>query len=145
MRKQRRRSASNNWKADQSLCFRYTVQFLYFMNPKFPAFNHLLCLYSRVCVGPGRNPCTGSYVIFLSVFISAPNRVPPLPSEDGTGEPSNGGGMWLCLQGLRYCFVVFELLIVSILKRKKVTKHYIIFAYCVRYLFLVHFAKANSS
>ena len=32
------------------------VQFLYFLNPKFPASNHLLCLYSLVCVGPGRNP-----------------------------------------------------------------------------------------
>ena len=42
-------------------------------------------------------------------------------------------------------FVVFELLIVSILKRKKVAKHYIIFAYCMRKLLLVHFAKANSS
>ena len=32
------------------------VQFLYFLNPKFPASNHLLSLYSPVCVGPGRNP-----------------------------------------------------------------------------------------
>ena len=29
------------------------VQFLYFLNPKFPAPNHILCL---VCDGPGRNP-----------------------------------------------------------------------------------------
>ena len=28
------------------------VQFLYFLNQNFPAFNHLLCLYSLVCVGP---------------------------------------------------------------------------------------------
>ena len=32
------------------------VQFLYFLIPKFPASNHLLCLYNPVCVGPGRNP-----------------------------------------------------------------------------------------
>ena len=32
------------------------VQFLYFIDPKFPASNHLLRLYSPVCVGPGRNP-----------------------------------------------------------------------------------------
>ena len=31
------------------------VQFLYFLNPKFPASNHLW-LYSPVCVGLGRNP-----------------------------------------------------------------------------------------
>ena len=27
------------------------VQFLYFLNPKFPVSSHLLCLYSPVCVG----------------------------------------------------------------------------------------------
>ena len=32
------------------------VQFLYFLNPKFPASNDLLLLYSPVCVRPGRNP-----------------------------------------------------------------------------------------
>ena len=32
------------------------VQFLYFLNPKFTASNHLLCLYSPVCVGPVRKP-----------------------------------------------------------------------------------------
>ena len=42
------------------------VQFLLFLNPKFQASSHLLCLYSSVCVGPGRKPklflfsCTGS-------------------------------------------------------------------------------------
>ena len=54
-RKQRHRSAL------QHLCFPYTVttqivQFLYFLNPKFPAFNHLLWLHNTVCVGSGRNP-----------------------------------------------------------------------------------------
>ena len=52
--------------ADQHLCFRYTVQFLYFLNSKFPVSSHLLCLYSSLCVGPGRKPgrlvfsCRGS-------------------------------------------------------------------------------------
>ena len=32
------------------------VQFLYFLNPKFPASSHLLCLYSSICVGPVRKP-----------------------------------------------------------------------------------------
>ena len=32
------------------------VQSLYYLNPKFQASNHLLRLYSRVCVGPGRKP-----------------------------------------------------------------------------------------
>ena len=32
------------------------VQFLFFLNPKFPASGHLLCLYSLVCVGPVQKP-----------------------------------------------------------------------------------------
>ena len=32
------------------------VQFLYFLNPKFPASSHLLCLHSPVSVRPDRNP-----------------------------------------------------------------------------------------
>ena len=32
------------------------VHFLYFLYPKFPVSGHLLCLYSSVCVGPGRKP-----------------------------------------------------------------------------------------
>ena len=32
------------------------VQFLYFLNPKCPASNHPLCLYSSVCVGPFEKP-----------------------------------------------------------------------------------------
>ena len=43
-----------NHEADQSLCFRYIVQFLYFLNSKFQTSSHLLWLYSLVCVGPGR-------------------------------------------------------------------------------------------
>ena len=46
-----------NREADQRLCFHYRiVQFLYFQNPKFPVFSHLLCLYRPVCVGPVRKP-----------------------------------------------------------------------------------------
>ena len=30
------------------------LQSLYFLNPKFQAYSHLLWLYSPVCVGPGR-------------------------------------------------------------------------------------------
>ena len=33
------------------------VQCLFFLNPKFLASNHLLWLYSPVCVGPGQKPC----------------------------------------------------------------------------------------
>ena len=32
------------------------VQSLYFLNPKFQASSHLLCVYSLVCVRPGRKP-----------------------------------------------------------------------------------------
>ena len=32
------------------------VQSLFFLNPKFPASSHILCLYRSVCVGPGRKP-----------------------------------------------------------------------------------------
>ena len=32
------------------------VQSVYFLNPKFQAFSHLLWLYSPVCVGPGWKP-----------------------------------------------------------------------------------------
>ena len=34
----------------------WIVQFLYFLNPKFPASYHLLRLYRPVCVRPDRNP-----------------------------------------------------------------------------------------
>ena len=34
----------------------WTVQSLYFLNPKFQGFSHLLRLYSPVYVGPGRKP-----------------------------------------------------------------------------------------
>ena len=37
--------------------------FFYFLNPKFPASSHLLCLYSLVCVGPVRK---AKLLVFLS-------------------------------------------------------------------------------
>ena len=46
------------------------VQFLSFLNPKFPASNHLLGLYSPVCVGPGRNTnCWFSHAL-IKIIIS---------------------------------------------------------------------------
>ena len=45
-----------NSEANQRLCFRYTEQSIFFLNPKFQASSHLLLLYSPVCVGPGRKP-----------------------------------------------------------------------------------------
>ena len=56
MRNQRRRSASN-CEADQRIWFSYRdstgkVQFLYFLNPKFPASSCFLCLCSVDCVRP---------------------------------------------------------------------------------------------
>ena len=56
MPKQRRRSASLYREADQHLCFPYIVQSLYFLHTKFQASSHLVWLYSRFCVGPGRKP-----------------------------------------------------------------------------------------
>ena len=53
------------------------VQFLYFLNPKIQASNHLLWLHSPVCVRPGwksRRPVFSqrdSYVIYVSLFICA--------------------------------------------------------------------------
>ena len=43
----------SNCEADHTFVFAtWIVQFLYFLNPKFPASSHLLCLYSTVCVRP---------------------------------------------------------------------------------------------
>ena len=42
--------------AYQCVCATWIVQFLYFLNTKFPASYHLLRLYRPVCVRPGRNP-----------------------------------------------------------------------------------------
>ena len=54
VRKQRRRSAAKLISA--FVVATRIVQFLYFLNPKFPVTSPLLCLYSTVCVGPVRKP-----------------------------------------------------------------------------------------
>ena len=47
----------SNCEADQRLCFAtLIIQFLYFLNLKFPAFSLLLWMYSLVCVRPSRSP-----------------------------------------------------------------------------------------
>ena len=46
----------SNCTADQHLCFRNTVQSLFFLNPKFQASSLLLQMYRLVCVGPGWKP-----------------------------------------------------------------------------------------
>ena len=46
-----------NRKADHALVFAtWIVQFLFYLNPKFQASSHLLCLYSPVCMRAGRKP-----------------------------------------------------------------------------------------
>ena len=51
-------------KADQCLVFATRiVQFPFFLNKKFPASSHLLCLYRPVCVGPGQNYCWFSHEV----------------------------------------------------------------------------------
>ena len=45
-----------NHEADQRLCFRYTDSSSSFLNPKFQASSHLLCLYSSICVEPVWKP-----------------------------------------------------------------------------------------
>ena len=47
----------SNCEADQRLfCNARIVQYLFFLNLKFPASSHLLCLYGPVCVGPVWKP-----------------------------------------------------------------------------------------
>ena len=47
------------------------AQTLYFLNPKFPASNSILCLYSLVCVRPVRQPlCWFSHdMVMLDVAL----------------------------------------------------------------------------
>ena len=43
--------------ADHAFVFAtQVVQFLLYLNPKFQASSHLLCLHSPVCVGPSQKP-----------------------------------------------------------------------------------------
>ena len=53
--------------ADQRLSFRYIVQFLNFLNPKFSASSRLW-LYSPVCVGPGQN-CRRQVFSFVMAWL----------------------------------------------------------------------------
>ena len=46
------------------------VQF-YFLNPKFPVFNHLLCLYSSDHVEPVRRPCWFSHDVAEMLFFNS--------------------------------------------------------------------------
>ena len=54
MRKQRRRSTAQLISA--FVFATWIVQSLFYLNPKFQAPSHLLCVYSLVCVGHGRKP-----------------------------------------------------------------------------------------
>ena len=57
MRKQRQISFAVTVKLISAFVFATWIeQFLYFLNPKFQASSHLLCLHSPVRVGPGRKP-----------------------------------------------------------------------------------------
>ena len=48
----------------------WTVQFLYFLNPKFQAYSHLLCLYRPVYVGPVWKPqCWFSHKMAQMIFL----------------------------------------------------------------------------
>ena len=54
MRKQRRRSAAQLISA--FVFATWIVQSFFFLNPKFQDSNHLLWLYSPLCIGPGQKP-----------------------------------------------------------------------------------------
>ena len=59
-----------NGEADQCLCFRYTVHFLLFLNPKFQASSSFLCLYRSVCVRPVRKPRWFSHDVAQITIVS---------------------------------------------------------------------------
>ena len=62
------------------------VQSLFFLNPKFQASSHLLWLYSRVCVGPGRKPeCWFTHDAAQTIFD---DRLGANPSTANVGAPS---------------------------------------------------------
>ena len=67
MRKQRRSSAVTA-KLIRAFVFAARIsQFLYFLNPKFTTSSQLLCLYSSVCIPPGRKlQCLFSRVVLPS-------------------------------------------------------------------------------
>ena len=57
------------------------VQFLYFLNPEFPASSHLPCLYSLVCVGPVlKSHCWFSHdVAQMYMFVLTTNQMRVVP------------------------------------------------------------------
>ena len=71
----------SNCEADQRLCFaKRIVHFHYFLNPKFPASSHLLCLCSLVCVRPVRKRhCWFSHKAAHMSCSSSP-CIPVMPS-----------------------------------------------------------------
>ena len=56
------------------------VQSLYFRNPKFQASGHHLCMYSSVCVGPGRKPprqvSPNAAQIYKVIALTSPRETP---------------------------------------------------------------------
>ena len=78
----------SNCEADQCLFFATRiVQFLYFLNPKFPASNKLLRLYSPVCVGPAKN-CLFSHAkvhMLLQDFLERTSNVVVVAMDNHAG------------------------------------------------------------
>ena len=70
------------------------VQFLYFLNPKFPVTSHLLCLYRPVCVGPGRKPRRPVFSRHGSNYMVAVVSLIGKLSQIGNFKP--------CIWGKRY-------------------------------------------
>ena len=84
----------DNREADQRLCFRYSVQFLFYLNPKFQASSSFLCLYRPVCVVPVRKPhCWFSHeaaqikVVYKGVCITRTCYPDALKTVVHTGYP----------------------------------------------------------
>ena len=58
------------------------VQSLFFLNPKFQASSHLLCLYSPVCVRPVRKPhCWFSHEVAQIIHNSITNEITGHPVQ----------------------------------------------------------------
>ena len=81
----------------------WIAQFLYFLNPKFPTSNHLLCLHSLVCVGPGGKPGRpvflhrGTfYVNFLCRYVVDIRWLPVVRTMTQTSETFHSHKTPLC-------------------------------------------------
>ena len=77
MQKQKRRSASQ-------ITFVFAtriVQFLFFLNPKFQASSHLLCLHSSVCVGNHIVGFLMMLLIWAGSICSAKLSIKKLPQD----------------------------------------------------------------